>query len=883
MIFLHPKTKHYLLGGSILLVLFFAPAALLAHGGGHLPGLVADQDPSATSRILKKDAAGRPLEIGLDLDGDGQIDVWNYFAEGRLIRQEQDTDKDGRPDVRLMLNSQGQPTSGEMDLDLDGVTDTWEQYVDGSPVFRSVDYDNDGLVNIIFQISGGRYTTIIEDTDQDGKLDRWSYLNAEGLTIRLEYDHDGDGFPDPEPDDKPTPDTTVPNGSMESEPETATAIDESDELTVQLDEEVVREHRALTSASDLRVRRDDFAYFPRQNPSDLVRLIPGVHVSQHTGGAKAYQYFLRGFDAEHGQDLAAYLDGIPLNEPSQVHGHGYLDLHFLIPETLAAIRIIKGPYDPEFGNFATAGAINFIPRRSAEQNTVSATAGMFGTVKVQGTFGVQADPYILVGAVESDHSDGYTDPGDTDAIRANTGHTFIASDWGINLMTNHYAQNSAATDVIPQKWVKEGRIDRYGSLDSSDRVVANRHLIGATADWLRGPHELRLQGFYDYKRTTIWSNYTFFLLNPELGDQQEMQDNRNALGLNLRYRHAAKVGPTVWNTAVGFQWRSDLVRQILANATKRQRWNVINDLDFSENALGLWLRENLLLTKWLTIVPGARIDLIAYQGSGTQDERYFNIYTNQADTLQDQSRDWSETAWIFSPKGSVIFTPLRPWDIFVNYGEGFFSNTTLQMANRPTGEIPKVCGGEVGTRVFFWNRRITVSAAAWQADKQRDMVFDPQTGLSVVKQKTRRRGLDGEIRVSPLPWLYLATDASYVDARFARSGSRIPNGPIFLMTNGLGLNHPLGLRGMVRGRYMGERELDQGDFAPPFYVLDLVAGYDTPNWSLELAVDNLLDAEWEDAVFSYETRPEQNGETLNGIHWTPGTPLAARFTVTAKF
>ncbi len=231
----------------------------------------------------------------------------------------------------------------------------------------------------------------------------------------------------------------------------------------------------------------------------------------------------------------------------------------------------------------------------------------------------------------------------------------------------------------------------------------------------------------------------------------------------------------------------------------------------------------------------------------------------------------------------MIFTPLPPWDLFVNYGEGFFSNTTLQMANDPERTIPKVRGGEVGSRLFLWQRRISLAAATWFADKESDLVFDPQTGLSVTKEETRRTGLDGELRISPTDWLYFMTDASYVNARFQDSGERIPNGPILLMTNGVGWTHPLGVRGMLRGRYMGPRELDQDEWAPAYYVADLVAGYDTAHWGVELAVDNLFDTEWEDAVFSYQTRPAPNGPTVNGIHWTPGPPLFARLTVSAKF
>lgn len=859
--------------------LFFVPAAW-AHGP-HAPSLSGDPATPPPGATIVRDGAGRLLRVEFDADGDGRTDVWSFYENGALARQEIDDNRDGRVDARLVVTD-GELVRAEVDRDGDGRFDALEIYAGGELTRQHLDDDGDGRFETIHVFAAGRHTRTEKDTTGDGQIDRWVFFD-EGESPRLvEQDVDGDGVPD-------LRHRRQADGSFATDaPDAPTAAPAApapppEPGDTELTEITVVGHHSLTAASDQRIRDRDFANLPRQNPSDLVRLIPGVHVSQHTGGAKAYQYFLRGFDAEHGQDLAGYFDGIPLNAPSQVHGHGYLDLHFLIPETIESIRVIKGPYDPEFGNFATAGAINFVPRRSSEGGQVGATGGMFGTARVLALGGIAAERYVFFGGAETDHSEGFTDPGDTDAYRVHTGQTLLLDCWSLHLMTNHYGQDSAASDVIPEKWVDDKRIDRYGSLDPSDRVVSNRHLVGLTADWQSGPHDLRLQGFFDNTRATIWSNYTFYLFNPLRGDQQEMLDTRNVLGANARYIHTTAWGATTWETAVGTQWRSDDVRQVLANSTERERWNVINDLDFRENALGLWLREKAQLAPWVALVPGARLDMIGYAGEGTLDQRYFNIYTNRADTRQDVARDWHETAWIASPKASVIFTPLAPWDVFLNYGEGFFSNNTLRMIDQPSTTIPKVRGAEVGTRLTLWAQRVSLAGAVWQAEKQRDEVFDPQTGLSGEKPATRRRGLDGELRVNPLSWLYLSTDASYVDALFADSGDRIPNGPITLMTNGVGWRHPVGARGLVRGRYVGPRELDQGDWAPRYYVVDLVAGYDTDAWGAELAIDNVLDTQWEDAVFSYETRPEPGGATYNGIHWTPGTPFFARFTVTAKF
>ena len=625
----------------------FLATIAFAHGG-HAPavwGGSGDLPPGAT---VVRDAVGRLVRAEFDTDADGRVDVLNLYENGKLASQRTDTDRDGRLETTVWVDGNGEPVRGEIDATGDGTPDVAEWYADGYVVERRTDTNGDGRFDVVAVAVAGRVVRTEQDVDSDGRVDHWWFYDADGRETAALVDADGDGHPDP-------PDTRAE--SVEPEPsllEAGEAIEADTDVV--LGEETVRARRPLTSASDRDVRRKDFLSFPHQNPSDLVRLIPGVHVSQHTGGAKAYQYFLRGFDAEHGQDLAAYLDGIPLNEPSQVHGHGYLDLHFLVPETVENIRIIKGPYDPEFGNFATAGAIDFIPRRTGETHTVSATAGMFGTARALGTFHVESGPYFGVGALETDHTEGFTDPGWADAVRANQGHTVLVGDWALNLMSHHYAQRSAATDVIPEEWVEDGRLGRYDAVDDSDRVASNRHLVGATADWDRGTQNLRLQGWFDYKQTTIFSNYTFYLLHPDRGDQQQMRDSRRVVGVNARYTHVFELGPTFWDVAAGVQWRLDMVDQILANTRERKRFNVVNDLDFTESALGAWARVEFAPAAWVRIVPGVRFDVIQYQGDGTQDERYFNIYTNQADTRQDVPRDWNETASILSPKASVIFT-----------------------------------------------------------------------------------------------------------------------------------------------------------------------------------------------------------------------------------
>lgn len=643
-------------------------------------------------------------------------------------------------------------------------------------------------------------------------------------------------------------------------------------------------HRPLTPSSYQEVVDNDFLNFPRQTPSDLMRFVPGIHLTQHTGGAKAHQFFLRGFDAEHGMDLAAFLDGIPLNETSHIHGQGYLDLHFIIPETISRMQILKGPYDPDYGNFANAGAVNFVPHQSPPGSAITATAGNFGTYRVFGEYTPPSDTIPMYLALEASHTNGFTDPGELTAFRGFSsiflqlpGHTRL------RMMSAHYDCDSNATDVVPLDWVESGLVDRFGGIDTSDGVESRRHLVGITLTRGDEPSKLLLQGFYNYKHTVIFSNYTYYLFHADRGDQYEMNDERSYGGSAISYQHLLNISGTHLVSKYSFQTRVDWINQLYANTEEQIRFNTIHKYDFREASLGAVLKERWQLFSWLELIGGVRYDLVRYDGKGTQDVRTLDIYTNLPTTLDDQPRSLHATADIISPKFSAILTPRENIDIFLNYGESFCTDEARKLANFPVGKIPKVRGAEIGSRFFTLSRLLTLGGSLWWADKEKEFVFDPGSALSSERGKSRRLGAEMELRFRPLSWLYLATDLYYINSRFLEDNSRIPYVPTWLMTNSFSLRHPSGIRGSLRGRFLGPRHLSEGIEADAYYVADLLAGYERNRWGMEIAVDNLFNGEWEDSTFYYNSRPEPNGEEIWGVHYTPGTPLAVRFSLTAKF
>lgn len=706
-------------------------------------------------------------------------------------------------------------------------------------------------------------------------------------------DLEPEAAPSPVPDIEPEPEGRNESGTHDGE---TPRNDEAEKITdppatteepgVSLEEVTVVGERALSAASDQTVRNKDFMNYPRRSASDLLRFVPGLHITQHTGGAKAHQIFLRGFDAEHGQDVAAYLDGIPLNETSHVHGIGYLDLHFIIPESIRKIWVMKGPYDPRFGNFATAGVINFVPYKSRPyQVGLAAGGGSDAYVEGLGEYyrdWLSMDTYLVA---EYDRTDGYTEPGEMWAARGFLQHRFRLGELGeLRLLYAGYGARSEAADILPLSWIEEGKVSGFTALDDSNRVDVDRHLAGVTFDWQSGSLNGRLQGYYNYKRTEIFSNYSFYYFHPETGDQIEQSDERHYAGLNATLRWLTKTGAMEFSTEGGINLRSDWVDQTQATTVRRERVNVLNHYEFNETAVGIYLDERMQLAPWVRVILGMRADVLLYNGDGIQD-RYgeFNIITNKTPFYSDDPAVLDTRAYALSPKASVVFRPFRPWTIFLNFGRGFSSTYARKMAWEKDQTLPVVTAAELGTRLKLWHDRLTVAATGWWADKDAESVFDSEVGTTIPMGKSRRFGAEAEIRISPIDWLYLGTDVYYIHARFVDGDKPIPNMAEWQMTNVVSLMHPKGFKGTIRGRFLGPRNHDLGYESDAYYIVDLQLGYEIDPVEVTLSVENLFNATWYDSVYAYPSRPEKGGEVVEGLHVTPGTPTTARLRISARF
>ena len=310
---------------------------------------------------------------------------------------------------------------------------------------------------------------------------------------------------------------------------------------VLLEPVVVSAPPPVSSSSELYLPGRDFELRPQGRPADILRLVPGLIIGQHAGGGKAEQYFLRGFDADHGTDVALFVDGLPVNLRSHAHGQGYADLHFLIPETLKQVDVYKGPYFVEFGDFATAGAINFVTLDTVPENLVEAAGGSWGTQRYLTLLSPTRDRLKTLFASEV-----YTTNGPFDRpqeyIRFNVfgkASAALSESVDASVWVSYLNSNWFGSGQIPERAVREGLIDRFGSIDNSEGGNTQRFNGNVDLRWRLSENDtIKVHGYGQYYQLDLFSNFTFFLNDPVNGDQIEQSDrNRIVAGLDTTYEH----------------------------------------------------------------------------------------------------------------------------------------------------------------------------------------------------------------------------------------------------------------------------------------------------------------------------------------------------------
>ena len=564
------------------------------------------------------------------------------------------------------------------------------------------------------------------------------------------------------------------------------------------------------SASEGAAEKDSFQNRPKLRPGDIVEAVPGVVATQHSGDGKANQYFLRGFNLDHGTDFSITVDGMPVNMPTHGHGQGYADLNFLIPELVSGVRYRKGPYFADGGDFSLAGsaALDYVSALDAPFAEVTLGGHGFRRVVAAGSRTVQDQTWM--GAIEAEGNDGPWDVAENlKKINVVLRYSQGSERRGFSLTAMAYRSRWTSTDQVPQRLIDSGEIGRYGSLNNTDG--GNTRRLSLSGKWFdKGPRGDTQLGVYaiDY-RFDLFSDFTYFLNNPVNGDQFEQVDRRQVYGANASHSMANHVAGLDGLLSVGAQWRGDRIGQVaLYNTEARQRLSTVRDDQVSQDLFSAYAQQLVNFTDRFRAYAGLRADMLRYDVRG-REARYGAANSGRGDDA------------VASPKFGLAYTLTPASEFYLNAGRGFHSNdvrgatiTVDPASGQGADRVPalvKGFGSEIGWR-YQPGPDTTATLALWQLKLDSELVYVGDAGTTEAGRSSQRRGIEATLRQRIDSAWRAEADLAFSRARFrgeapAGEGNYIDNAVETVLAGGI--TYQSGpLTASLRLRYLGPRALD---------------------------------------------------------------------------
>lgn len=635
----------------------------------------------------------------------------------------------------------------------------------------------------------------------------------------------------------------------------------------------IDQNQSQISAIDIGLR-------PIKSSQDVLQIVPGLFIAQHAGGGKAEQIFLRGFDIDHGTDIALSVDGMPVNMVSHAHGQGYSDLHFVIPETIERVAFDKGPYYTNQGNLNTAGFAAFSTRKRLKENLIKLEGGQFNTFRGLGMFNLitptneRYAPSLYL-ATEYSISDGYFEsPQHFNRFNGllkfnqnlNDRHT-------LDISASAFSSRWSGSGQIPQRAVDSGQISRFGAIDDTEGGRTSRYNFNAqlTSEFNDGSF-IENQVFLSHYDFNLVSNFTFFLNDPVFGDQITQSENRTLFGSKHSYWNDWSLLGRDASTELGIGFRHDIINDNRLSRTF-QKNTILGDLafgDIRETNLYLFTEEQVNLTNKLEVTTGLRYDWFSF---------------NYNDALAASQPRVSQG--IFSPKLKLSYTVNPNLNLFVKSGIGFHSNDTRVVVARPGEQIlPKAYGLDIGS-IWKPSDKLLVNLALWRLNLDQEFVYVGDEGIVEAGGKTTRQGVELGLRYQFTPRLYASMDVNYTDPQAvdeAEGEQYIPLAPTFTSIGSLIYDNNKRFSGSLSYRLLGDRSAneDKSLIADGYFLLDMTANYRIGRFDIGLSIENLLNRDWKEAQFETESRLFSENSSVSEIHFTPGTPFQARLSLGIK-
>ena len=667
---------------------------------------------------------------------------------------------------------------------------------------------------------------------------------------------------------------------------------------------------AASAASKGQASNDELLARPVLRRGEILETVPGLIVTQHAGGGKANQYFLRGFNLDHGTDFATSLEGMPLNMRTHAHGQGYTDLNPLLPEVIKQVDYVKGTYTAANGDLSTAGSADFTLFDAMNHNLATVEFGehnyyrglVAGTIAldVQRDTGFQPVPsekqqagslyHIpqrgLTCAFEYNYYDGPWDRPEA-FTRGNGLLRYFDGDaddhFSITLMG--YKGRWDSSDQVAQRAIDQGIIGRYGALDQTTGGQSQRYSVNAVVQHQSGDTTTKANLYAIYYDLNLFSDFTYFLDNPQHGDQFNQAEKRWVFGGQVSRTWAQqKLFGKDAEFTVGLQTRHDLIDPIgLYKTEARERLSTVRQDNVYEASVGIYADSTVHWTDWFRTNAGLRGDLF-----------YFDTHSNLA------TNSGSKTEGIVSPKFSAIFGPWHETELYLNYGMGFHSNDARGVNNKvdpttkeklaPVDPLVRTQGAELGIRTQAVPHLTSALALFWlQSDSE--LVYVGDEGVNEPGPGSERFGIEWTNYWRPTDWFSLDGEIALTHARFTDSGreDHIPDSVPLMISAGVNLGaqgEADGFFSNVRVRAFGKRPLieDNSKQGKASFQVNASIGYRHQNWETALECLNVFDRKDNDIEYFYTSRlPGEQAGGYDDVHLHPTEPRMFRLRVTYKF
>ncbi len=632
-----------------------------------------------------------------------------------------------------------------------------------------------------------------------------------------------------------------------------------------------------TAASEGAVTARQIEARPIMRAGEVLEAVPGVIISQHSGEGKANQYYLRGFNLDHGTDFATTVAGLPVNMPTHAHGQGYSDVNFLIPELVSGVQYRKGPYFAETGDFSAAGSATINYANTLDRPIASVSTGEEGWQRLLFAASPSVGRGHLLGAIELNHNDGpWQLKDDYRKVNGVLRYSATSAAHAFSLTGLFYRATWDSTDQVPDRAIDDGEIDRFGAIDPSDGGTTARYSVVADYQHTTGRRLTRATAYLSRYRLNLFSDFTYFLDDPEHGDQFEQADRRWVSGGRVSQRVLSQWGARSIESLYGVEIRNDDIPTVgLYHTGARARLETVRQDAVQETAAAAFGETTIVWSPWMRTTGGLRVD--GYR---------FSVDSN------DPVNSGSARAGLVSPKGTLVLGPWQRTELYANAGEGFHSNDARGVtitrdpssgdAADPVTPLVRARGVEVGLRTVAIPR-VQTTLALWRLGLDSELLFVGDAGTTEGSRPSRRYGIESATYVRVTPWLNADADVAWSHARFTDddpAGDRIPGAAEVITSLGVTVEPSSRVFGSLRLRYFGPRPLIEDDRVRSA-ATSLLNGQIGVRLSARLRVVldafNLLNAKASDVDYYYTSRlPGEPAEGVDDIHTHPTIPRTAR-------